>query len=87
MKEKCDDEEEKVKDVAMLRKAIRVDIKADQMRVAPIKKAQGVVAKHQDHEFLLEIVKPNTSIFKSAARMNVIPSVASMETNMPTLII
>ena len=84
-KVKCDDEEEKAKDVGILLKAIRAVRKANQMRMTTIKKVEGVVAKHPDLAVLLEIVKPITSIIESTLRRSAMPSVASKETNMKTL--
>ena len=65
-----------MKDVAMLLKAIKTVRKADQMRVAAIRKAVGVVAKHINHAGLLEIVQSITSFVESTASMIVMPSVA-----------
>ena len=70
----------------MLLKAIKTVRKVNQMRVAAIKKAEGVGAKHPDLADLLEIVKPITSIIESTVSMSVMPSVEGMETNMLTLL-
>ena len=44
------------------------------------------MARHPDLAGLLEIVKPITSVIESTASMSMMPSVASKETNMLTLL-